>query len=305
MRYLKRFYERLSTDYQWYEYLTSYAFILVPLLFFLVFTLYPLAWSFILSFQRFRVSGNTWVGLQNYLRLFTGSTASVYLKALKNTIIYTLFTVPIGVAITIGLAVLIYPLPRRVQNLFKGAYYLPSVTSGIVLSLVWLWIFDPLTGLLNYLVGLVGISPQNWLGDPSVALPAVILMALAGGHGSGIILALAAMGSVPRTYYEAADIDAASRWSKFRNITIPLIKPTILYMLIIGMIGSFQVFELIYVLTQGGPMYSTMTLVYLIYQSAFVNFDFGYAAAQAFVLGGIVVLISIIQYKLLATDVEY
>ncbi|WP_031539361.1 MULTISPECIES: carbohydrate ABC transporter permease [unclassified Bacillus (in: firmicutes)] len=285
-------------DYGW-----CYAFIGMPILLFLVFTVYPLVTSFIMSFQEYNIMGSTFIGLENYQHLLSND---VFWKAMKNTAIYTVGTVPVNIIISFFLALMIFPINKSSQTFFKASFYLPAVTSGITMSLIWLWMFDPTdAGLMNVILGWLGMDSKMWLASYDSALFSIMLMTYIGGHGSGVILYLAAMGGIPKSLYEAADIDAASWWSKLKNITWPLLKPTTLYMLITGIIGSFQVFEATYVMTQGGPNFATTTIAYLIYQHAFEYYQFGLASAEAFILGFIIIIISILQFKFLASDVEY
>lgn len=285
-------------DYGW-----CYAFIAVPLLLFILFTVYPLFMSFIFSFQKYNVLGSEWIGLENYRTLFQNN---IFWKAMKNTAIYTIGTVPVNVLISLFLAMMIFPLNSKSQTFFKASFYLPGVTSGITMSLIWLWIFDPTgAGLFNALLSVFGLDSVMWLANPDTALFSLILMTYIGGHGTGVLLYLAAMGGIPKSLYEAADIDHASWWSKLKNITWPLLKPTTLYMLVMGIIGSFQVFEQAYVMTQGGPNFATTTIAYLIFDHAFQGFDFGLAAAESFVLGFVIIVISILQFKFMSSDVEY
>lgn len=285
------------------EYVWCYVFIAVPVLMFLSFTLYPLLNAFIMSFQKYNVMGSKWIGLENYRGIFRDS---LFRKALLNTVIYTIGTVPVNILIALGLALLIFQLGKKTQTFFKAAFYLPAVTSGVTLSLVWFIMYDPTPdGLLNKIIALFGVSNINWLGKTNLALFSLMFMTYLGGHGSGIILYLASLGGIPKTIYEAADIDAASKWSKFKNITWPLLKPTTLYMFVTGIIGSFQVFMTIYLMTGGGPDNATTTIAYLIYQHAFSYFEFGRAAAESFVLAIIIITISVLQFKYLGSDVEY
>lgn len=246
--------------------------------------------------------------MANYIDTLTNP---VWRKALFNTAVYSLITVITGVVISLGLAWLIFPLNTGVQNFFKAAYYLPSHIGGIMVALVWYWMFDPTSGLLNYLVGLAGVSRQLWIKDPNTTLGishglfALMLIPILSGHGGGVILYLAAMGNIPKSLYEAADIDAASAWRKLVRITWPLLRPTTLYVVITGTIASFQIFELVYLLTQGGPNLGTMTLVYQIYLAAFERHSFGLASAQAFIMAAIIVALSVIQFRMMSTDVEY
>ena len=285
------------------DYFWGYVFILPALILFAIFFFYPLAWAFVLGFQKFDIWQSQWIGLRNYEYVLQDP---VYHRALINTLLYTIGTVPAGILISLVLAIAIYRIRSPwMQNFFKGAYYLPTQIGAIIIALVWVWIFNPRWGLITWLVTSLGLPNRFWLNDPQTALPALIFMSLASGHGGGVILYLAALGGIPRTLYEAAEIDAASAWSKFINVTWPLLKPTTLYVLILGVIGSFQVFGPIYVMTQGGPNFATITLVYYIFQTFFQFAQFGLASAQAFILGAIIIVFSLIQYRIFSTDVEY
>ncbi|HET6455061.1 MAG TPA: sugar ABC transporter permease, partial [Armatimonadota bacterium] len=194
------------------------------------------------------------------------------------------------------------------QNFYKGAFYLPGVVSAVVVAMIWLWMFDSAHGLLNYMLPTMTggvMKPISWLGDAHIALPSLMFMAVAGGGGGAVILYLAAMGGIPATLYEAARIDGANRWTEFWRITLPLLKPTTLYLAIMGTIGSFQVFTSIYMMTRGGPNYATTTVVYRIYETAFEFLKLGRASAMALILALIIVGVSIVQFKVLGTEVEY
>lgn len=285
-------------DYGW-----CYAFVAVPVLLFLVFTLYPVGAALVMSFQQYHVLGSTWIGLENYKTMLNDP---IFWKSMWNTFVFTVGTVPLNVAITLMLAVLIFPRAAKAQTFFKASLYLPTVASGVTIALVWFWIYDPTTsGLLNMVLGLFGLENVMWLGRSNTAMFSIMFMTYLTGHGAGLILYLASMGGIPKSLYEAADIDHASSWSKFKNITWPLLRPTTLYLLVIGIIYSFQVFMSIYLMTQGGPNFATTTIAYLIYQHAFVLYKFGLAAAESFVLGLVIIVASVIQFKILASDVEY
>jgi multiple sugar transport system permease protein len=284
------------------EYLWGYLFILPSLALFAVFFFYPLVWAFVLGFQKFSVFHTQWVGLRNYQFVLANE---VFRRAIVNTLIYTGVTIPVGIAISVFLAVLIFRLHSTGQSIYKAAYYLPGQIGGVILAFVWLWIFDPRIGLLTFIVRSIGLDSPLWLAEPRSALWSIIGMSLAGGQGAGVILYLAAMGGIPRSLYDAADIDAASGWTKFRRITWPLLLPTTVYLLILGIIGAFQFFGPIYILTQGGPDFGTTTVVYHIYYEFFQLGEFGPAAAESFILGAVIVVISLIQYRLFASNVEY
>jgi multiple sugar transport system permease protein len=192
-----------------------------------------------------------------------------------------------------------------VQSLFRGAFYLPYVTSIIVISLVWIYIFQPEYGFLNWLLGLFGIPRVLWLQDPNIALWSLILSTILVVPGTGVVLYSASIGSIPRELYEAAEVEGASAVQKWWRITVPLLKPTTLYLMVIYTIAGFQVFERVYIMTGGGPINRTTTIVQLIYMTAFSDFNFGRASAQALVLFAIIAIFSFVQFRFLSTDVEY
>lgn len=279
----------------------SYFFIAPALLLFLVFVFIPVGYSVLLAFQEFGIWGNEWVGLDNFRWVFQDD---IFWLAAKNTLIYTLVMVPQNVLVALTLASLIQPLSNKAQTFFRAAYYLPGVTSAVVIAMVWRWLYDVNYGLLNYLLSLVNIAPLPWLVDPGIALGSIILMSFLAAPGAGIITYLAAMNGIPESYYEAARIDGAGRLAQWWQITVPLVKPTTLYLLIMNTIYSFQVFTQVWVMTQGGPGYSTMTLVTLIYDN-FKRFDYGVASAQALVLFVIIMFFAVIQFRMSKSDVEF
>jgi multiple sugar transport system permease protein len=282
----------------------AYIFLVVPLTLFAVFRVAPIGLTLLLGFLDWFPNGKpVWVGLENFAYLFADD---IFWKSLGNTVRYTIVVVPIGLCISLFLAWLIHGIrSQHWQGFFKSAFYLPGVTSGAILALVWVWIYNPTRGLLNYLLSLVNVSPQPWINDAAMALPSLMLMPLIGGHGAAIVLLTASMGSIPVTYYEAAQLDGANPWQQLHRITLPLLKPTLLYLIITGTIGSFQVFTQVLMMTGGGPYYATTTLVYLIYTDAFNFFDFGKAAACATVLFVILAAVAVAQYRFLSSEVEY
>lgn len=183
---------------------------------------------------------------------------------------------------------------------------MPVVASGVALSVVWLWIFDPMPGgILNQLIRLFGIENQNWLGTSATAMFSLVLMSWLSSHGTSIIIYLAGLLGIDQTYYEAADIDGANFFQKLWHIVVPCVKPATLFLLVTGVIGSFQVFQNAYLMTGGGPNHATTMVGLLIFNNAFTYFDFGKAAAQSLILAVIIALISIIQFKYAGKDVEY
>lgn len=282
----------------------AYLFLMAPLCLFAVFHILPMLTTILLGFADYFPGGfPVWVGFENYDYALSDD---LFWKALWNTLLYTAGVVPASIGISLLLSHLIFGLERATaQAIYKSAFYLPVVTSGAILSLVWLWLFNPARGLLNYLLSFVGMGPHTWTSDPHMALPSLILMAVIGGHGAAIVLLTAAMGSIPITFYEAARMDGAGAWRQFWTITVPLLRPTLLYLVVTSTIGSFQVFTQVLMMTNGGPNYATTTLVYLIYTDAFEYFDFGKAAAEATILSLGLAAIAVIQYKWLSSDVEY
>lgn len=289
---------RITGDDLW-----GYAFIAVALLVFCIFTVYPVISACFTSFHKYKPLGSVFVGLENYKTTFT---SSLFFKAIMNTLVYTLFTVPLSLLISFVVAIFILPFKKRVQSLFKSMYYLPAIASGVALSVVWLWIYDPMpSGLLNTLISHLGISNQNWLGSSSTAMFSLILMALLAGHGTNIIIYLAALLGVPNSFFEAADLDGATFLQKLWFIVVPLVKPTTLFLLVTGVIGSFQVFMNAYMMTGGGPDNATTMVGLLIFNNAFKYSDYGLACAQALVLAVVIAVISLLQFKLMGEDVEY
>ena len=282
--------------------LWGYFFVLPSLLMFLIFSLYPMVDSIVLSFQRLRLTGREWVGLQNYARLLD---ETAFFTILTNTFLYALLIVPIGVLLALAMSVLIFRLPAAAQTFFKSAFYLPVVTSGLVLSMVWLYLYDPAFGLLNYLLGTVGIEPVLWLANPTFSLLSIVIMYHASHWGGSIILLTASMGGIPKELYEAAAIEGASILRQVVSITIPLLKPALTYVSILGTIASLQIFTEIFVMTRGGPNYATTNLVFSIYEYGFIRFDFGRASAVAVILLVITIGLAVVQFRVLRTNVEY
>ena len=277
-------------------------FVTPHLVVFAVFVLLPVLGAFVLAFLEYRPLRAEWVGLENFQRVFRDE---LFGRALRNTSIFTAVVVTFWLGKALLIAYLIDPLAKGWQTFFKSAFYLPGVTSSIIISLIWLWIFNPSFGLLNAFVALFGMEPIAWLGNTRTALPALMGMQVIMGGGSSIVLLSAAMSRIPRDLYEVAVLDGASRSRVFRSVVLPLIQPTLLYLVVTGTINTFQVFESVYVMTQGGPQFATTTVVYRIYTTAFQRFDLGYASAQAIVLFAIILVFAAIQFRWLGRDVEY
>ena len=282
-----------------------YLFILPSLFVFGIFLAFPVVRAFLLAFQEYQIGQGIfggWIGFSNFREIFHDK---VFWKALVNTAIYTGITVPANLGVALILASLIHPLSAKLKTFFRAAYYLPGVASLVVISMVWRWLYDPNFGLLNQVLGGLGIGPIQWLTNPEMALPSVILTSVLRTSGGPILIYLAAMGTIPPSLYEASKIDGAGPVRRWWSITLPLLTPTTLFLLVTLTITSFQVFAQILILTDGGPGYATTVLVHRIYTVAFRDFEFGLASAMALLLFIIIMVISIIQFKFFKSRWEY
>jgi multiple sugar transport system permease protein len=272
----------------------GYLFIFPSLLHLALFFLIPLFFSFWLSFHDWRglnTRNIPFVGLDNYTFMLGDRR---WWNAVGNTLYYTFVSVPAGMAISLGIA-LIMNLRIPGVYLFRAMFFIPVITSWVAVSVVWLWILDGNIGLLNYTLALIGLDGPRWLEDPRTSMLALIIIATWKGAGFQMIIWLAGLQGIPKELYEAAVVDGASKWQQFRHVTLPMLAPTTFFLLITGVIGSFQVFTPVFVMTRGGPLGSTDVAVYRIYERAFVNFDFGYASALAWVLFAFIFTATLIQ----------
>jgi multiple sugar transport system permease protein len=241
------------------------------------------------------------VGLDNYARLLGDDR---FLKALRNTTFYTIVSVPVGLTLALGVAAALNQQIRGIAWI-RTAYFLPLVTSATAIALVWLWIYSP-TGLLNGAIGVVGIPPQRWVADPTLAMPSIIAMSIWQGLPANVIIFLAGLQAIPSEYYDAASVDGAGRRSRFRKITLPLLTPSIFFTGILALIGAFQVFDQVYVMANPGkPGEATITLVYFIYEAGFRNFKMGYASAASWILFLIVAVATILYFRTQGRWVHY
>ena len=236
----------------------------------------------------------TFVGLENY-RSLVGDDR--FLVALRNTAFYTLLSVPIGMVLALGLALALNQ-PLRGIALIRTAYFLPVVTSATAVGLVWAWIYSPANGLLNQVIGAIGLPPQRWISDPFWAMPSIIAMSIWQGLGINVIVFLAGLQAIPQEYYDAAAVDGAARWARFRNVTLPLLTPSLFFTGVLSLIGAFQIFDQVYILARPGkPTEATITLVYFIYESGFKFFRMGEAAAASWILFLIVAVLTVIYFR--------
>jgi multiple sugar transport system permease protein len=272
--------------------------------FFVLFTVIPVVQAFTLSLENATIVGGTFVGLENF---FTLARDPIFIKAVVNTVLYAVIVVAAQIGLALLIAGLLQPLPGRAQIFYRALFYLPLVNSAILVAMVWRWIFNPNPfGLANAVLSVLGLGPYRWIGSSDEALAAVILSTVLIIPGGGVVLYSAAMGGIPRELYEAADVEGAGWYAKWRNITIPLLRPTTLYLIVVYTILAFQVFERVYIMTNGGgPNNATITIVQLIYSTAFQFGRYGLASAQAVILFVMAVAVAIIQFRWLQTDVEY
>jgi multiple sugar transport system permease protein len=280
----------LDRDSTW-----SFILLLPNIIVFLVFSLIPLIATFFISFNDWDLlTPMQWVGLANYKELFKDD---IFLKSLWNTIYFTIGSVPIGIIISLFLAVAINQRIKGIK-IFRTAFFLPVIASWVAVGLMWMWMYDKQFGLLNYFFDLIGIQGPPWLSSIKWAMPSIIITSIWKGLGFNMMLFLSGLQGIPESYYEAADIDGARWFGKFAHITIPCLSHTTLFVTIISIINSFQAFDLVYLMTFGGPARATSVLVFYLYQSAFRYFRMGYASAIAYIIFFMILIFSIIQFQL-------
>lgn len=269
----------------------------IPLAWLTIFVIVPLFLVLYLSFTSYNIiTAPRWIGLGNFQDLLDDP---LFFTALRNTVVYTAATVPLGIVLSLGLAMLVN---RRLGSAawFRTIFYAPVMAPVVAVTLVWVLFYDPSIGLFNYLLGLAGIGPQRWLTSSALAMPSIVLMSLWKGLGLNMVIFLAGLQAIPHELYEAASLDGAGRWRGFRHVTLPLLAPSMIYVLVTSVVASFQVFSQVYVMTNGGPNNATTTIVHQIYRTAFVHLDLGYASAMALVLFAILVAASLANVRTLA-----
>jgi cellobiose transport system permease protein len=262
-----------------------------------VFGLYPLGWALYLSFNRWSGFGDMrWVGLNNYAAMLSEATT---LKALLNSLIFTVVLVPTGVFLALVFASLLNIRTLRGRGVFRTVYFLPFLTSTVIVGIVFQMLFDDTFGWLNGGLKLVGLPPVAWLSTPAPAKAAVMSLTHWQGLGYSTLIMLGGLQSLPREVYESAEIDGAGAWSKFWRITVPLMRPVMLFVAITKTIGVLNMFEQPYILTRGGPEYQTMTMTYRLYELAFQTTRYGDGAALGYLIAAIVVAVSLVNLRLL------
>ncbi|MEU6485907.1 sugar ABC transporter permease [Streptomyces sp. NPDC046887] len=283
------------------EALAGLAFVAPMLVLFLVFRIGPTLGAVFLSLTDYRLSGDwTFIGTGNYARLLDDR---LFWEAFGVTALYTVLYVPMTVVLALGTAVLLHRT-LWLRGFFRGLFFLPYVTSIVLAAVIWKWIYEVEDGLLNSVLGAIGLGPVDFLGSESLVLPSIAAASAWKGFGYSMLILLAGLQSVPREVTEAAVIDGASGWQRFRWVTLPLLRPVLFFVLVIEAIGAFQVFDAMYVMTAGGPVRASYSLVYFLYDSGFKFFDFGYACAVGLVLFLVVLVFSLIQRRLVGREVD-
>ncbi|WP_135556989.1 carbohydrate ABC transporter permease [Paenibacillus cymbidii] len=280
----------------------GWLFVLPMLVFFGLFVLYPILDSIRTSFYGFDFSHYYWAGLDNYRSLFADE---LFWKSMKNTLVFVAYLVPSITVISLLLSLFINNRSMRAQAFFKAVFYIPAVTSIVSITLVWGYMLNNQFGLANYLLRLLGHEGMiNWLGVNWV-YGSLSLILITINIGNPIVVFTASLNGIPGDLYESASLDGAKPMEKFFYITLPLLRPSLLYVIVTTTIASFQVFAIILLMTAGGPAFKTTTILMLIYQQAFVNMNFGMANAMGIILCLIICCIAFLQFKLFKSDIEY
>jgi multiple sugar transport system permease protein len=270
----------------------GYAFILPVLVLFVLFRIWPAINGFLLSFQDYQLSGeSTFLGLQHYRDLLSDK---LFWGALRVTATYAIISVPLTTVVALGLALLINRAIRGI-SLYRAIYFLPYVTSLVIVSVVWSWIYRRDGGMFNSLLTGIGLEPIHWLQDKSLVIPSLALMATWKGVGYSMMILLAGLKAIPETLSEASQVDGATAAQTFWRITLPLLRPVLFFVVVIETIGAFQVFDTMYVMTNGGPVRASYSLVYLLYDESFKFQNFGYAAAIGMILFLITFSVTMLQ----------
>lgn len=279
----------------------AYMFLAPALIPIFLFFFVPALAAFAMSFTDFdiyslgNVGNARFIGIRNYANLFNDP---LFWKAMGNTFYFVLVGGPLSVSLSLGTAVMLNAKLVRFRTLFRTVYFIPVVTTLVAVAVVWRFLYHPRFGVLNYVLGLFEISPVDWLGDPVWAMPAIILLSVWKGFGYNMIIFIAGLQSIPAELYEAARIDGASAWDQFKRITLPMLVPTTFFVGVITMVNNVQLFAEPYVMTQGGPANSTLSIVLLMYQQGFRWWNMGYSAAIAFILFAIILAGALIQSTL-------
>lgn len=273
---------------------SGYLFIAPQLILFLIFIVYPVVEGFRMSLFQSNYHGETFVGLNNYISLFKDP---VFMKSIFNTVIFVVAIVFLTIAFGLFVATAVFDKSSKYISFIRGSFYLPVMVSMVVMSMIWNFLLNPANGLISYLLENIGVDNVNLLGNKFWVMPVIIFVTFVGNVGQAIILYIASMIGIPEDYFEAAEIDGATRWQRITKILIPLVKPTTLYLTVINIIAVLKIFVVIQLLTGGGPNNSSVTMMYYLYQNAFVYNNTGVAAAVGVLMFIIALLLSLPQFK--------
>ncbi len=286
--------------------MAAYIFLTPALSAIFIFFFLPVVAAFLISFTDFDIytlgdiGTLRFIGLQNYFELFKDP---LFFTALKNTFYFVILAGPLSIAVSLSAALLLNSKLVKFKSIFRLSYFIPVVTTLVAVAIVWRFIYHPKFGILNYVLSLIGISQIDWLGEPSLAMPAIVLMSVWKNFGYNMIIFIAGLQNIPEDLYEAASIEGAGPWQKFKSITLPMLAPTTVFISIITMIGYFQLFAEPYIMTQGGPLNSTLSIVQYMYQEGFRWWNMGYSASIAFILFFIIMVGTVIQLKVQKSSV--
>ncbi|RPI33880.1 MAG: sugar ABC transporter permease [Chloroflexota bacterium] len=284
---------------------SAYLFLSPWFILFMIFTVFSVSFSLYLSFHEWNIiePDKQFIGLENYIRLFKDER---FYQALWNTLLFTGFGVPLGLASGLIVALLLNTKVRG-QGIFRTLFYIPVITPLVVSSVIWKWIYQGDYGLLNYYMLKFGLIKEKllWLADPDLAMPSLIIMGIWMGTGGTMVLYLAGLQGIPEELYDSAKVDGANGLQRLMFVTIPLLAPTTFYILITSVIGSFQSFAHIYIMTNGGPLRRTTVIGFYLYETGFKHYEMGYASAMAYILFAIVFILTIVQMKFVKGDIQY
>lgn len=282
--------------------LTIFIFLLPTLMAFSIFSVFSISFSFLLSFTDWDILTEfNFIGLQNFISIVQSQE---FWRVLKNTLYYIALYVPSIIFLSIGVALLLN-IKSKLNVVFRTIFFIPVLTSWVAAAMVWKWFLSPYYGPINALIGYFGIQGPNWLYDPIWAMPAIVLASLWKDLGFFSLIFLAGLQNIDPVYYEAAEIDGATKIEKFKNITFPLLSSSIFFVLILTLINSFQLFPQVMIMTKGGPYGATQVLMERIYTYAFDYYEMGYASAYSWVLFIFILLVTVIQWKLQKRWVHY
>lgn len=276
--------------------ISAWAFLAPYLALYCVFMLAPVIWAFGLSMQSGGLlEGTTFVGLSNYAEVWSNP---FFRTALRNTLLYAGMAVPLAMVLSMGTALLIHPLAHWWKNLVRVSLFLPLISSAVALSIIWRALLVPgPAGPLNWIIGLLGLPPQNWLGHPDWVIPAIVAFQVWSGYGFWVIVLLAGLDAIPVQLFEAARVDGAGRLQLLRYVTLPMLRPTLLFLSVMGIIWNLQLFDAVFMLTRGGPANASVSVVYYIYRGAFHFDQLGHSATMSVLLFALVMALTLLQMR--------